>query len=272
MFYNADTAITACEQPAAFGGLTLRSSMNQELFILAMGVHPDDVELSCAGTLVTHMHMGHRVGVLDLTEGELGTRGTPKIRLAEAAASAKVLGLAVRENLGYRDGFFLNDEAHQLGIIRFLRKWRPKIVLANAIDDRHPDHGRAAKLIADACFLSGLARIETLDDAGRQQEAWRPKRLFHYIQDRQLVPDFAVDISDAFEKKLESIRAFKSQFHDPNSNEPETYISSQNFLEQIRHRDAMMGKRIGVQFAEGFTSANTPGLHSLSDLLLPEVA
>lgn len=246
--------------------------MNEELFILAIGVHPDDVELSCAGTLIKHINLGHKAGVLDLTQGELGTRGTPEIRLQEAAASAKILGLSVRENLGYRDGFFQNDEAHQLGIIRYLRRWRPKIVLANAIQDRHPDHGKAGQLIADACFLSGLARIETTDENGKFQEAWRPRRVFHYIQDRQLPPDLAVDITDAFEKKLESIRAFKSQFHNPDSNEPETYISSQNFLELIRYRDAMMGKRIGVAYAEGFTSVNTPGLHSLSDLLLPDVA
>lgn len=246
--------------------------MNEELFILAIGVHPDDIELSCAGTLAKHTKTGHKVGVLDLTQGELGTRGTPEIRLEEAAASAKILGLSVRENLGFRDGFFQNDEAHQLGIIRYLRRWRPKIVLANAVEDRHPDHGRAGRLIAEACFLSGLARIETIDEAGHFQEAWRPRRVFHYIQDRQLPPDLAVDISDAFETKLESIRAFRSQFHNPDSDEPETYISSQDFLEQIRYRDAMMGKRIGVKYAEGFTSVNVPGLHSLADLLLPEVA
>jgi len=246
--------------------------MNEELFILAIGVHPDDVELSCAGTLVKQVNLGYKVGVLDLTHGELGTRGTPEIRLEEAAASAKVLGLAVRENLGYRDGFFQNDEAHQLGIIRYIRKWRPKIVLGNALDDRHPDHGRAARLIADACFLSGLRRIETWDENGKEQEAWRPKRVFHYIQDRQLSPDMAVDISETFETKLESIRTFKSQFHNPDSDEPETYISSQNFLEQIRHRDALMGKRIGTAYAEGFCSVNIPGLHSLADLLLPDVA
>lgn len=246
--------------------------MKQQLFILAIGVHPDDVELSCAGTLIRHIETGHKVGVLDLTQGELGTRGTPEIRLQEAADSAALMGLTVRENLGYRDGFFQNDEAHQLGIIRFLRAWRPQIVLGNAVEDRHPDHGRAAKLIADACFLSGLRRIETKDEAGNLQEVWRPKRVFHYIQDRQLTPDLAVDISESFEKKLDSIRAFKSQFHNPDSNEPETYISSQNFLEQIRHRDALMGKRIGVNYAEGFTSVNLPGLRSFADLLLPEIA
>lgn len=246
--------------------------MNQELFILAIGVHPDDVELSCAGTLIKHVALGYKVGVLDLTQGEMGTRGTAEIRLQEAAASATLIGLSVRENLRYRDGFFQNDEKHQLGIIRYLRQYRPKIVLGNAIEDRHPDHGRAASLIADACFLSGLARIETFGEDGKPQEAWRPKRLFHYIQDRQLTPDLAVDISDAFVKKTESIKAFKSQFHNPDSNEPETYISSQNFLEQIRHRDAMMGKRIGVAYAEGYTSVNLPGIKSFGDLLLPEIA
>lgn len=246
--------------------------MNEPLFILAIGVHPDDVELSCAGTLITHIRQGHRAGVLDLTHGELGTRGTPEIRLQEAADSAAIMGLTMRENLGYRDGFFQNDETHQLGIIQMLRKYRPQIVLANAVEDRHPDHGRAGKLIADACFLSGLRMIETRNEDGQPQEPWRPKRVFHYIQDRQLAPDLAVDISDAFETKLQCIRAFKSQFHDPESNEPETYISSQNFLEQIRARDMLMGKRIGVDFAEGFTSVNVPGVRSLSDLLLPEVA
>ena len=243
----------------------------QKLHILAIAVHPDDIELSCAGTLIKHAKLGHATGILDLTKGELGTRGSGDIRLQEAAAAGKAMGVLVRENAGMRDGFFRNDEEHQLQLIRYIRRWQPDIVLANALEDRHPDHGRAGKLIADACFLAGLKKIETEDD-GIAQEAWRPKRVFHIIQDRQLTPDFIVDITDVFEEKLASIRCYKSQFHDPTSQEPQTYISSQDFLEQIKYRDALLGKRIGTKYGEGFISENIPGIKDLSALLLPEVA
>src|SRR4030081_3615835 len=183
-----------------------------KLDILAVGVHPDDVELGCSGTILNEIRLGKKVGILDLTQGELGTRGTLETRYAEAAAAASVLGVAVRENLKMRDGFFRNDEEHQLKLITAVRKFQPEIVLANALDDRHPDHGRAGHLISDACFLSGLRKIETVDEAGKPQEHWRPKYFFHYIQDRYATPNFVYDISPVFETKLASIRAYSSQF------------------------------------------------------------
>jgi bacillithiol biosynthesis deacetylase BshB1 len=243
----------------------------EKLHILAIAVHPDDIELGCAGTLIKHTAMGQAVGILDLTRGELGTRGTPEIRLQEAAAAARIMAVKLRENAGMRDGFFRNDEEHQLKLISYIRRWRPHIVLTNAPEDRHPDHGRAAALVADACFLAGLRRIETVHN-NTVQEAWRPKRVFHMIQDRQLSPNFLVDIADVFEQKLLAIQAYKSQFHNPGSTEPQTYISSQNFLEEIKYRDALLGKRIGTKYAEGFISANIPGIAHLDQLLYPEVS
>ena len=243
----------------------------EKLHILAIAVHPDDIELGCGGTLIKHAKMGQATGILDLTEGELGTRGTPQIRLQEAAAAAKVMGVRVRENAGMHDGFFRNDEEHQLALIRYIRRWQPDIVIANALEDRHPDHGRAGKLIADACFLAGLRKIETTHE-GRAQDAWRPKRVFHMIQDRQLKPDFIVDISDVFDEKLDAIRAYKSQFHNPDSDEPMTYIASQDFLEQIKYRDALLGKRIGTTYGEGYITENVPGITDLDQLIYPEMA
>ena len=243
----------------------------QKLHLPAIAVHPDDIELGCAGTLIKHVEKGQNVGILDLTQGELGTRGTPQLRLQEAYDAAKAMGITIRENLGMRDGFFRNDEEHQLQLIPYIRKYQPDIVLANALEDRHPDHGRAGKLIADACFLAGLSKIKTSLD-GVAQKAWRPKRVFHMIQDRMLAPDFLVDISSVFGKKMEAIKCYKSQFHDPASNEPATYIATQDFLEQIKYRDALMGKRIGTKYAEGFVSLNTPGIDDLDSLLLPEIA
>lgn len=243
-----------------------------KLHILAIAAHPDDVEMSCAGTLIRHSRKGQRTGILDLTNGELGTRGTPEIRLQEAAAAATVMGVAVRENAGFRDGFFKNDEEHQKKLIAFIRRWQPQMVLANAPEDRHPDHGRGAQLIADACFLSGLRMIETTGPDGLLQEPWRPKRVFHVLQDRTLTPDFIVDISDAFEQKMNAIHCYSSQFHTPGSSEPATYIATQDFLEQLRFRDALMGKRIGTAFAEGFISVNIPGIADLDALLLPDIA
>lgn len=242
-----------------------------KLHLLGIAVHPDDIELSAAGTLIKHARMGQKVGIIDLTRGELGTRGTPELRLEEAADAARIMGMAVRENLGMRDGFLTNDEAHQMLLIQYIRKYRPEIVIANAIADRHPDHGKAGKLIADACFLSGLRKIETTLD-GTPQTAWRPKRVYHMIQDRFTEPSFIVDVSDTHATKMEAIKAYKSQFHDPNSTEPLTYISRGGFLESIEARAMLLGKRIGVQYGEGFVSENVPGVADLDSLKLPELA
>ena len=222
-----------------------------KLDILAFGAHPDDVELGCSGTIAKEVTLGKKVGIVDLTRGELGTRGTAEIRDREANDAAKVLGVSVRENLNFRDGFFVNDEAHQMEVIRVLRKYRPNIVLCNAVKDRHIDHGKGASLVADACFLSGLRRIETTED-GVQQEAWRPKHVFHYIQWQPLTPDFYVDISGFMDVKVNSIYAYKSQFYDPKSKEPETPISSKNFIESVVYRSKDYGRVAGADYAEGF--------------------
>ncbi len=242
-----------------------------KLHILAIAVHPDDIELGCAGILIKHAAAGQFTGILDLTRGELGTRGTPEIRTQEAANAAKAMGVSVREDAGMRDGFFRNDEEHQMRLIPYIRRWRPEIVITNALEDRHPDHGRAGRLVADACFLAGLRMIPTTYQ-GQPQETWRPKRVFHMIQDRQLTPTFIVDVTEVHKQKLAAIQCYKSQFHNPDSNEPETYISSQNFLEQIKYRDALLGKRIGTKYGEGLVSENLPGLADLNGLILPEVA
>jgi bacillithiol biosynthesis deacetylase BshB1 len=241
-----------------------------KLHILAIAAHPDDIELSCAGTLIKHANKGQAVGILDLTQGELGTRGTPELRLQEAQDAAKVMGVVVRENLGMADGFFQNDKEHQLKLVEYIRKYRPEIVIANALADRHPDHGKGGRLIADACFLAGLRKVETQHE-GKAQEAWRPKRVYHIIQDRFYEPSFIVDISDQFGKKMEAIKAYKSQFNDPNSNEPLTYISQGDFLKHIEGRSALLGKRIGATYGEGFISENVPGLPDLDVMLLPEM-
>lgn len=243
----------------------------QKLHILAIGVHPDDIELACAGTLIKHARMGQAIGILDLTRGELGTRGTPELRVQEANEAAKLMGALVRENAGMADGFFQNDKGHQLKLISYIRKYQPDIVIANALEDRHPDHGRAGKLISDACFLAGLRKVETTID-GKAQQAWRPKRVFHMIQDRFIDPSFIVDITDCFEQKMEAIECYKSQFHDPNSNEPVTYIATQDFLKNIEFRASLLGKRIGVTYGEGFVSENIPGVDNLDRLIYPEIA
>lgn len=242
----------------------------QKLHILAIGVHPDDIELSCAGTLIKHARMGQAVGIVDLTQGELGTRGSGELRLVEAQDAAKAMGVTVRENAGMEDGFFQNDKAHQLRLISYIRKYRPDIIIANALADRHPDHGRAGKLISDACFLSGLRKISTQLD-GQEQQAWRPKRVFHMIQDRFAEPTFIVDITDCADQKEEAIKCYKSQFHDPNSTEPLTYIAQGGFLDSIRSRASMLGKRIGVKYGEGFICENVPGIADLDQLLYPEM-
>jgi len=226
-----------------------------KLDILAIAVHPDDVELGCAGTLLMEKMHGKKTGVVDLTRGELGSRGTPELRTEEAARSAAILQLDARENLGMADGFFRNDETHQRLLIRAIRKYRPEIVLANALEDRHPDHGRAGHLITESCFLSGLRKIETVDTDGLPQEHWRPKYVFHFIQDRYAHPSFVYDVTPVFEKKLESVRAYTSQFYTAgyDKDEPQTYISSPEFLNSIIGRHQMFGKMIGVPYAEGFT-------------------
>lgn len=231
--------------------------------ILAIAVHPDDVELGCAGTLMMEKNKGKKVGVIDLTKGELGTRGSVETRAKEAADAAQIMQLDVRENIGMADGFFKNDEAHQRLLIRYIRMYQPEIVLANALDDRHPDHGRAGHLIKDACFLSGLRKIETTDNHGNPQERWRPKYIFHYIQDRYYEPDFVYDITPVFDRKLDSIRAYTSQFHSTqyNSDEPQTYISTPEFLDSIIGRQAMFGKMIGVAYAEGFRTEKMIGIN-----------
>lgn len=243
----------------------------QKLDILAIGVHPDDIELSCAGTLIKHVRLGKKTGILDLTQGELGTRGSGELRLQEAADAAKAMSIDVRDNAGMADGFFKNDQEHQRRLIYYIRKYQPEIVIANALEDRHPDHGRAGRLIADSCFLSGLRKVETTDN-NQKQDAWRPKRVFHMIQDRFLEPTFIVDISDSFETKTEAIKAYKSQFHDPVSDEPETYIATDNFLKTIEYRAALLGKRIGVKYGEGFICENIPGINSFDNLILPRLA
>jgi len=237
-----------------------------KLEILAFGAHPDDVELGCGGTLAKEITLGRKVGIIDLTRGELGTRGSAEIRDMEATAAAQILGVAVRENLNMRDGFFVNDEEHQLAVIRMLRKYRPEIVLCNAIDDRHIDHGRGSKLVSDACFLSGLKKIET-EYNGEKQEQWRPKVVYHYIQWKNIKPDFVVDVTGYNDKKIEAILAYSSQFYDPNSNEPETPIATKNFLESLNYRSQDLGRLIGTDYGEGFTAERHLAVNSLADLL-----
>ena len=236
-----------------------------KLDILAIGVHPDDVELSCAGTLLGQIALGKKCGVVDLTQGELGTRGSGPLRLEEAAHSAKILGLSVRDNLGMADGFFVNDKEHQLAIIRKIRQYQPEILICNAVSDRHPDHGRAAKLVSDACFYSGLRRVET-EQEGTAQKAWRPKVVYHYIQDHYLKPDFVVDVTAFVETKMEAIRAFKSQFYDPDSKEPESPISVKNFFDVVKGKMSVLGRDAGFDFAEGFTVERVVGVKDLFDL------
>ena len=237
-----------------------------KLDILAFGAHPDDVELACAGTILKEVSLGKKVGIIDLTRGELGTRGSAEIRDQEANAAAKILGVVARENLEMRDGFFTNDEKHQLEIIKMIRKYQPEIVLCNAIDDRHVDHGKGSKLVSDACFLSGLMKIETQLD-GNRQNAWRPKIVYHYIQWKNIKPDFVVDITGFTDKKIESILAYGSQFYDPNSKEPESPISSKNFLESLNYRSRDFGRLVGVEHAEGFTAERYLAINSLGDLI-----
>jgi N-acetylglucosamine malate deacetylase 1 len=236
-----------------------------KLDILIFAAHPDDAELGCSGTILSEISKGKKVGIVDLTRGELGTRGTPEIRKEESDAATKIMGLHVRENLGFRDGFFRNDEGHQLKIVEMIRKYQPEIVLANAVEDRHPDHGKGASVVLDACFISGLRMVETQNDGSTQKE-WRPKFVYQYIQDRYIKPDFVIDVSDFWDLKEAAIRAFKSQFFDPTSSEPKSYISDPEFLKFIEARSREMGHSIGVKYGEGFTKTRMLGIKSLSDL------
>lgn len=240
-----------------------------KLDILAIGVHPDDVELGCSGTLIKEIKRGKKTGILDLTQGELGTRGTIETRYQEAANAAIIIGASVRENLKMRDGFFKNDEDHQLQLIKAIRKYQPEIIIGNILHDRHPDHGRAGHLISDACFLSGLAKIETRDEQGNLQQKWRPKYFLQYIQDWYHEPDIIIDISDVFEQRMKSIQAYTTQFHTSQSSAegPQTYISTPDFLDSVIARARMLGKRIGVKYGEGFLSEKKIGISSLDALL-----
>ena len=237
-----------------------------KLDILVFGAHPDDAELGAGGTIAKEISLGKKVGIVDLTRGELGTRGSADIRDTESAAAAKILGVTVRENLRFRDGFFTNDEAHQVEVIKMIRKYRPKIVLCNAVEDRHIDHGRGSSLVSDACFLSGLRRIATTHENEKQVE-WRPKVVYHYIQWKNLVPDFAVDISNFITIKTDAILAYSSQFHDPDSEEPETPISSKTFIESVNYRAKDLGRLIGTEYAEGFTVERMVAVDSLDHLI-----
>lgn len=237
-----------------------------KLDILVLAAHPDDAELGCGGTIAKHVSLGHNVGVVDFTKGELGTRGTPHTRELEAEESARILGLSARENLGLKDGFFQNDKENQMAVIRAIRKYRPEIVLANAIYDRHPDHGKGSELAYDSCFLAGLAKIESSENS-EIQTPWRPKAVYHYIQSQLIEPDFVIDISEFWGKKMESVRAFRTQFYDPASKEPDTYISNPGFLKLLESRANEFGHAIGASYGEGFTSRRMIGANSLFDLI-----
>jgi N-acetylglucosamine malate deacetylase 1 len=238
-----------------------------KLDILVFAAHPDDAELGCSGTILSHIAKGYKVGIVDFTSGELGTRGSGELRLIEANEASNIIGLSVRENLGFRDGFFVNDEQHQLKLIEIIRKYQPELVLANAPDDRHPDHGRAAKLATDACFYAGLPKIVTYDQKGNTQPQWRSKNLFHYIQDMYLEPDFVIDISEFWEKKIESIKAFKSQFYDPNNTETPSYISSLDFFNFLEGRARHVGHPAGFTFGEGFLKSRIFGINNLFSIV-----
>jgi len=236
-----------------------------KLDILAFGAHPDDVELGCSGTIAKEIALGKKVGVIDLTRGELGSRGSVEIRNAESAKASEILGLSIRENLDMRDGFFVNNEENQLKVIEMIRKYQPEIVICNAKEDRHIDHGKGSKLVADACFLSGLIKIETTLN-GESQKAWRPKTVYHYMQWNNCIPDFVVDITGFVEVKTAAILAYGSQFYDPNNSGPETPIATKTFLESIHYRSKDLGRIVGVDYAEGFTTERYLAVNVLSDL------
>ncbi|HTO14914.1 MAG TPA: bacillithiol biosynthesis deacetylase BshB1 [Edaphocola sp.] len=244
--------------------------MENKVFVMAIGAHPDDVELGCAGTLLNHIKINQKVAIVDLTQGELGSRGTIDTRYSEAAAAKDIMGVHYRHNLKMEDGFFEHNRENVLKLVELIRLYKPELVIANAPSDRHPDHGRAGKLIRDAAFLSGLRKIETLMD-GQPQVAWRPKKVFHYIQDKFMEPDFIVDISASMEQKMKAVEAYQTQFFaEKNDDEPVTYISTNNFLNKIRNRAAQLGSRIGVAYGEGFISEFSLGVKDLNDFIYPE--
>lgn len=236
-----------------------------KLDILVIAAHPDDAELGCAGTILAHVAKGHKVGIVDLTKGEMGTRGTPELRVQEATKAAEILGLSARENLGFKDVYFQDDESHQLELIKIIRKYQPDIVLANAVSDRHPDHGKGSRLATNACFMSGLRKIET-QLKGESQKPWRPQYVYHYIQNNYIEPDFVMDITPYWETKVQSILAFQSQFHDPSSQEPESFISTPDFLPFIEARAREFGHKILTTYGEGFTVEKMIGVKNLFDL------
>lgn len=238
-----------------------------KLDMLAFGAHPDDVELGAGGTIAKNTAQGKRVGIIDLTQGELGTRGSAEIRREEASQAAAILGVVCRENMGFADGFFSNDTSHQRALIQKIREFQPEIVLCNAVRDRHPDHAMGSSLVRKACFLSGLPKIETIDATGKPQSAWRPKQVLHYIQWQDITPDLSLDISQYLETKIKAVEAYQSQFYDPESDAPETPISSQNFLASVRYRAQNLGRLIGIAAAEGFTVEKPVALDSWEALL-----
>lgn len=241
--------------------------MIQTVDVLAVGAHPDDVELGCAGSISLSKAQGKSVAIIDLTRGELGTRGSVESRRLEAQKAAEILGVIDRENMNFRDGFFQNDETHQLALIAKIRSWKPQLVLCNAIQDRHIDHGKANALVNDACFLSGLEKIETLDKNGKKQAPWRPKLVLEYIQWMDIKPDIVLDISAHLETKMDAVKAYKTQFYNPNSKESETPISSKNFIESVSYRSKNFGRLIGVDAGEGFTSRSMLSTSDLFDLI-----
>lgn len=245
--------------------IIIRKLKSMKLDILAIASHPDDAELSCSGTLVAHVAQGYKVGIVDLTQGEMGTRGTPEIRLRESGEASKILRLSARENLGFEDVYFNDDKAHHLQIVKAIRKYQPEIILANAVRDRHPDHGKGASVVSKACFISGLRRAETFHE-GESQLPWRPKAVYHYIQNDYIQPDFVFDITDYWDVKLASIKAFRSQFFDPDNDEPESFISKPGFLDFIEARAKEFGHQIQVKYGEGFTVERMLGVKNLFDL------
>lgn len=239
-----------------------------KLDILAIGAHPDDVELGCGATLAKEIANGKKVGILDLTRGELGTRGTPEMRDQEAENAANILGVSVRTNMEFADGFIINDKWHQIELIKMIRLYQPEIVICNAIADRHIDHANASKLVSDACFLSGLIKIDTKhEDHDDWQDAWRPKAVYHYIQWKDIEPDVVMNVTGFMEIKLKAVMAYSSQFYDPKSDEPETPISSKNFTDSIEYRARNLGRLIGTEYGEGFTVERYPAVESLFDLI-----
>jgi len=231
-----------------------------ELDILVFGAHPDDVELGCAGTIIKEIQKGKKVGIIDLTRGELGTRGSEKTRDSETEEATDIMGVAMRENMNFKDGFFKDDEQHKIALIKKIRKYRPKIVITNAVSDRHPDHPRSSQITVDACFLAGLEKIDT------GQEVWRPDAIYHYIQFNNLTPDIVVDISKQMSLKIKAVKAYKTQFYNPNSNESETIISSKGFLDSVSYRAKDLGRQSGCEYAEGFLAHQIPKADSLLDI------